>query len=109
VIPKWEKSAFELTVGKLTPFRSVNEFGRWLELGFVRTAAPILALPRSAGRRRAQSMQVRWTIPQCANVSAMNSTTSSCVPIRTGPAFHKALNAIKIIYRPESFIEDGLD
>ncbi|MBT6273082.1 MAG: hypothetical protein HOI95_03000 [Chromatiales bacterium] len=28
VIPKWEMSAFELTAGMLSHFRSVNEFGR---------------------------------------------------------------------------------
>ena len=34
VIPKWEQPDFELTAGELTYYRTVNETGRWLDLGF---------------------------------------------------------------------------
>ena len=34
VIPKWEEADFQLTAGELTFYRTVNEFGRWLDLGF---------------------------------------------------------------------------
>jgi len=34
MIPKWEKANFELTGGTLTLYRTINDSGRWLDLGF---------------------------------------------------------------------------
>ncbi|MFT5175692.1 MAG: hypothetical protein ACI8W7_003884 [Gammaproteobacteria bacterium] len=37
VIPKFDKAKFELTAGTLSYYRTINEYGRWLELGFCPT------------------------------------------------------------------------
>ena len=34
MIPKWEQANFQLTSGNLTTYRTINDSGRWLDLGF---------------------------------------------------------------------------
>ena len=59
VILKFDKAKFELTAGTLSHYRTINEYGRWLELGFCPTCAANIGFTQERRKEPACGQGVR--------------------------------------------------